>query len=557
MRLLHTTTLRLHDFIDHHRKPYSILSHTWGKEEVSFQEIQKDDCSLLKGYVKIQGACKLALEDGFEYIWIDTCCIDKSSSAELSEAINSMYSWYQNARCCYVYLSDVEARSGSLDPKYLKYLCNSRWFRRGWTLQELLAPRNVLFFDCQWSFIGDKYELKTDIEMATGIEGITPLMQPSEKSVATKMSWAALRETTRPEDEAYCLMGLFNVNMPLLYGEGRKAFRRLQYEIARNIDDESLFAWREPRLESGLFAPSPKSFIWSADIDPKYPPSFERIPSTITNRGLRFDALCKNVPRELIRLCHIEAGVDPPDSTEYLLCPLNCVRRYTPTGEQPFVIILKKRKGSNVATRFLPGQLLNFHSCFPSFDQLTHWTIDVADSDNHSASWLFPEPVFCLSAIEIPVGLCVWYATPPSYLQHRKDGGDVLIFANVPAFAIISINSSTPPSPVIILDHVEDGDGKYHFMVRFDLSGGSVKDCYEAWLHSYSSSSDLTGHWWSALRCRPVILPGQLDKRKELGNSQPFHADRESEFCKQFAIGTQQTNSGLWQLDIKHLDSST
>jgi hypothetical protein len=177
--------------------------------------------------------------------WIDSCCIDKTSSAELSEAINSMFRWYQNAQVCYAYLSDVPAIEDLDHYRKDSEFRRSKWFTRGWTLQELLAPEIVVFYNHDWVEIGTKALMSGVIRSITNIDrGF--LMGESEikpACVAQKMSWASRRKTTRLEDTAYCLMGLFDVNMPLLYGEGEKAFYRLQLEIIKNSSDESIFAW--------------------------------------------------------------------------------------------------------------------------------------------------------------------------------------------------------------------------------------------------------------------------------------------------------------------------
>ena len=164
MRLINTRTRELVDvgYADH--TTYAILSHTWSDEEVSFQDLQdfhRDGGNSLsvhrvssrRGYRKIESCCKQALRDGFDWVWIDTCCIDKTSSAELSEVINSMFRWYKGSAKCYAHLEDVSATDGSLhDPE--SSLCRSRWFTRGWTLQELLAPRDLEFFDVSWTSLG-------------------------------------------------------------------------------------------------------------------------------------------------------------------------------------------------------------------------------------------------------------------------------------------------------------------------------------------------------------------------------------------------------------------
>ena len=270
---------------------YAILSHTWGENEVSYREIIAEARPVDKaGYSKITASCKQACRDGWEYIWIDTCCIDKTSSAELSEAINSMFRWYRGAEICYAYMVDVDARSSlpeAEDPDQLESFRQSRWFTRGWTLQELLAPEEVIFFDREWRKIGDKSGLPREISSATNIQ-YRDIRFPIDASVAAKMSWASRRETTRVEDLAYCLLGLFEVNMPLLYGEGQKAFLRLQHEILSVNPDESLFAWRDSNLlYHGIFAQTPAAFTESGNIIPSHVHLDEKDePMSVTNRGL-------------------------------------------------------------------------------------------------------------------------------------------------------------------------------------------------------------------------------------------------------------------------------
>jgi hypothetical protein len=228
MRLLNTKTLELYEFYDS-LPPYAILSHTWGDEEVTFYDLQGGRHHMKSGFQKIQHCCTKAASYGLEFVWIDTCCIDKTSSAELSEAIISMYKWYENATVCYAYLSDLSVSSSEVQ----SVLPKCRWFFRGWTLLELIAPSSVVFYDAQWVNIGTKQSLLDTISEITGIRtsvltGSTPLDQCQ---VSEKMAWASQRETTRVEDRAYCLMGLFSVSMAPSYGEGNRAFRRLQEAI--------------------------------------------------------------------------------------------------------------------------------------------------------------------------------------------------------------------------------------------------------------------------------------------------------------------------------------
>ncbi|KAH7381547.1 heterokaryon incompatibility protein-domain-containing protein [Pyrenochaeta sp. MPI-SDFR-AT-0127] len=262
MRLINATTLKLQSFIDDSQIPrYAILSHTWGTEEVTFEQFQNAqhvDLERTLGFQKILLASQQTLRDGLGYVWVDTCCIDKTSSAELSESINSMFRWYRNAAVCYAYLDDVGVLENAPEPFVDKYggfvreyieeeeLARAKWFTRGWTLQELLAPDKLHFYDRAWRFVGDKIYLEPKLARITGIsiEAFDPGNKLDNYSVATRMSWAASRKTTRAEDMAYCLLGLFDVNMPLLYGEGgQKAFRRLQQEILENSSDCSIFSW--------------------------------------------------------------------------------------------------------------------------------------------------------------------------------------------------------------------------------------------------------------------------------------------------------------------------
>ncbi|OJD35279.1 het domain-containing protein [Diplodia corticola] len=296
MRLICANTKELREFSHSSSKQYAILSHRWRDEEITFQDLSGDmrSVSMKKGYQKLESACRQATRGGFRYIWVDTCCMNKDSSAELSEAINSMYRWYHEAEVCYAYLFDVpDGVDPHADPS--AKFANSEWFRRGWTLQELVAPRKMVFFSQGWKQLGTKASLKDILAKITGIgTGVLDgTMDPMAVSVATRMSWAASRHTSRPEDEAYSLMGLFNVNMPMLYGEGsEKAFIRLQEHIMEDSDDESIFAWINKSAPDndlslhGLLAPSSRYFAHSGGIQP-YCSWDQRSSFRKTNKGLR------------------------------------------------------------------------------------------------------------------------------------------------------------------------------------------------------------------------------------------------------------------------------
>ncbi|CAO2655067.1 Nn.00g118000.m01.CDS01 [Neocucurbitaria sp. VM-36] len=289
MILINTATLKLHSFPNADQR-YAILSHTWGpaEEEVTYQEmtapIRSESTNSKPGYRKILRTCEIARQNyNLPWAWIDTACIDKTSSAELSEAINSMFRWYRDAWVCFALLSDLND-----DPSALR---QSRWFTRGWTLQELIAPKDVIFFDCDWSYRGTKCSMTSQISLITGIpDGILDnTVALEETPVAVRLSWASTRETTRDEDLAYCLLGIFDVNMPMLYGEGMKAFIRLQEAILGQSADMSLFLWNDLQTSqryTGILAPNPACFREMRLA--KAEPTFTQREFYLTNRGIRF-----------------------------------------------------------------------------------------------------------------------------------------------------------------------------------------------------------------------------------------------------------------------------
>ncbi|PQE04363.1 heterokaryon incompatibility protein [Rutstroemia sp. NJR-2017a BBW] len=211
--------------------PYAILSHTWGdpNEEVSYQDIIQGTASRKKEYRKLELCRDQVGYDGLRYFWVDTCCIDKPNFSELSEAINSMFRWYREAANCYVYMSDVSM--GGSDPA-------SKWFTRGWTLQELLAPASVMFFSVEGAFLGDKRSLEGVIQHITKIDIRALRGEPlSQFSVPERIAWSSGRQTTEDEDTAYCLLGIFEVFIPLIYGEGKAhAMERLLEAVGKRKD---------------------------------------------------------------------------------------------------------------------------------------------------------------------------------------------------------------------------------------------------------------------------------------------------------------------------------
>jgi heterokaryon incompatibility protein (HET) len=218
--------------------PYAILSHTWGRgedEEVTFKDLEGGTGDHKKGFQKLQFCGKQAKADDLHYFWVDTCCIDKSNEKELTTAINSMFQWYQDAARCYVYLSDVSVHTqgGKAHVEWQSAFYNSRWFTRGWTLQELVAPKIVEFYSRDHVRLGDKKSLERKIHERTGIAIAALQGHPlSTFSVNERLQWIETRQTTEKEDMAYCLLGIFDVSMSLVYGEGgTKAMNRLLREI--------------------------------------------------------------------------------------------------------------------------------------------------------------------------------------------------------------------------------------------------------------------------------------------------------------------------------------
>ncbi|KAF1823925.1 uncharacterized protein K489DRAFT_429954 [Dissoconium aciculare CBS 342.82] len=286
MRLLNTETLQLSNDSAHPAThQYAILSHRWQQPEVTFAELNgdpnylKNDALQTPSAKKIRQACQVARhrDPPVEWIWIDTCCIDKSNAVEEGRCINSMMEWYSKSSVCITFLYDVDGLSTN-HPR-------SEWFDRGWCLQELVAPRYMEFFGRNWNFIGVKHQLANELQHWSGIETkyLTGQAHFSDASVATRMSWMAGRTTTVVEDIAYSLLGLLGVYLAPQYGEGVQAFARLQKTLLETSLDESLFAWTIPQhglqcyrslgssiawapKEWGLLAPSPDCFAQSAGI---------------------------------------------------------------------------------------------------------------------------------------------------------------------------------------------------------------------------------------------------------------------------------------------------
>ncbi|KAF2798694.1 HET-domain-containing protein [Melanomma pulvis-pyrius CBS 109.77] len=298
MRLLNTTTLEFRDFFDD-KPQYAILSHRWLSAdeggEATYRDFvdlrQRPEAQWTASIRKVKTFCTIARSQGINWAWSDTCCINKDSESELAESINSMWQWYAKSAFCIVYLPDVPS-APSMEARQ-EAAMKSVWFTRGWTLQELLAPHHMTFFDRAWEPIGTRDELADRICRRTNIERryFGNLYQIKQASAATRLSWAAGRTLTRPEDVAYCLVGIMGIYVSPRYGSGREeAFRALQMEFTKKYRDQSIFAWEIPTASPddhyGLFAPSPDAFAKTGNFNPSKHSVWAHLDWQVTDQGL-------------------------------------------------------------------------------------------------------------------------------------------------------------------------------------------------------------------------------------------------------------------------------
>ena len=308
MRLINSKTLELRSFLPHEIPDYVILSHRWGPEEVTYRNISQNPISdessparQLRGFSKVKGTCQLASDNGYSWVWIDSCCIDKESSADVDKAINSMWAYYAKSNICYVYMADIpDAQAG-----WTISFQNSNWFTRGWTLQELIAPIYVEFYAADWSPIGTKLERYKEIAEITAVD--MDVLSQSESidgyTTAERLSWAAHRQVTQEEDEAYSLLGLFQIHMPMLYGEGRsRAFARLQEAIYLSTCDDSIFLFRYSIHvdDQPLIADCSSRFCQRANCDPcqRQTGGAQCFPSQIPYRSVTASNFWRTQPHE-------------------------------------------------------------------------------------------------------------------------------------------------------------------------------------------------------------------------------------------------------------------
>ncbi|KAI0662707.1 heterokaryon incompatibility protein-domain-containing protein [Cubamyces menziesii] len=416
---------------------YAILSHVWGQEEQSFQDLQVllAECHRAdrdgsgknprsQASAKVRACCMYAEADGYDWLWEDTCCIDKTSSAELSEAINSMYTWYSSASVCYAYLADVPADDDPAAPD--SAFRRSAWFGRSWTLQELIAPQDVLFLSKDWQALGNKYLWPGLLEEITGVDAdvLTFLRPLSSIPISTRMRWASGRQATRIEDEAYSLMGIFQINMPTIYGEGRRAFRRLQEEIMRQTPDQTLFLWGgllRPGVcqdcfmqvpshltdHQGLLADAPSDFANVPDLVPiPYEHMSRAFSSFSTNFGVQppdtKDGSGKlmtstTLPEFTVtshgiraRLPVIEPVYMPTShtSTRYALALLACAQ--SARNVCPYIALLLRPHPGNAPVYHIGLAMRHMHTCLASPSSISVARYTLATSISHSTT-IHPE----------------------------------------------------------------------------------------------------------------------------------------------------------------------
>lgn len=501
MRLLNAKTRRLEEFHGDAIPSYAILSHTWGQEEVTFQDMAREGHKQKLGYRKIEGCCQAAAEQRISYVWVDSCCIDKSSSAELSEAINSMFKWYEASKVCFIYLEDVPTGLDPFSPE--SAFRKSRWWTRGWTLQELLAPQHSIFFDSTWERVFTleldqnlfkkivlpvrvedvvkrpqhrsedriqtiieqiRYSLLTEI---TGIPGVvlTKELPLSKVSAACKFSWASQRMTTRIEDKAYCLMGLLGVNMPLLYGEGDKAFVRLQEAVISNSDDISLLAWGynlawEAVEELGydkVLARSPTAFRGYPKSNHQHIRRPPKTHSTVTGHGLHIELpLLLINARKRVWIGIIEEILDETfgDTISVAL-----VLRQKSAQDTH---IFERARGCPVL------KILNFHSRKRLFRAPVSKMVYLQDEGTASTSKT-PE-----GALNLPSLLHSFSTTMRKSINQRQYTTELAIFIKSFRNVGYTLSSQYPP---IDHDMVSLFAREAH---EWELSGGQIKSQYES-----------------------------------------------------------------------------
>lgn len=451
MRLLNVHTRRLEEFFSGSLPAYAILSHTWGSDEVTFQQLGEIGYQSRQGYAKIDGSCKQAAKDNLDYIWIDACCIDKTSSAELSEAINSMYRFYADAVVCYAFLADVLPDDHELVSFWNHTLYASRWFTRGWTLQELLAPSQVQFFNQDWHKIGNRSGLAREVSEITGIEEdiLCRRCRVEDACLARRMSWASKRTTTRVEDMAYCLLGLLGVRMPPLYGEGERAFVRLQEEVMKGSTDQSLLAWgygvswspSGKTLHQDVLADSPNAFEHGGDL--RRSPREKTPHFSMTNRGLHI---------------YLQLRLIDQSACTYLAL-LDC---HSHSHGKRLAIPLHRAQGSDVFTRAQGSRPILVSRSFEDW-RLSGKRIYIADSKTLTSNYTLTAELQIHPLLASGFNLSSYY--PPDSLDLTSEP---------------NVIRASPRSRMFRLDINRSRQDTRKFLLEFTRSGNSVLVYVEA-----------------------------------------------------------------------------
>ncbi|KAF7534732.1 hypothetical protein G7054_g5965 [Neopestalotiopsis clavispora] len=497
MRLLHANSLQFEEFFENSVPKYAILSHRWEEGEVSYKDVERairkgsaylERIADRPGWEKIKRTAEQALRDSLEYIWVDTCCIDKTSSAELQESINSMYRWYEKATICYAYLSDVPFNEISSAFKA------SSWFGRGWTLQELIAPRDVRFFSNEWTYFGNKTELMHDLEAITSIPKnvLCDARHLREVCIANKMRWAAKRQTTRVEDMAYSLLGIFDVNMPLLYGEGKKAFTRLQQEIMRGSDDQTLFAWAPSdsilsadRIDQilpshgtrGLLADSPQEFTSSLEIGPVRCIEAPNV-TPVSNTGVRINLPVINVRGKHIAIIACTAINDVGTYLGFILNHWD--KFYSSRSAELFIIpahewihpenlfrTLEVRELSNGLPR-APAAIISIIRRIRSFNKYAEKERHYGDEDIHCippVSYLEKNRSFLVPEGHHGVCATVFYEPNPGSVKVSEESG---FGAPRTGFGLVFGFDDAPWVVLVPILRPEHEDEDFQYLLNFD-----------------------------------------------------------------------------------------
>jgi len=310
---------------------------------VTYQDSEDRTFFRKRGFRKIKESCRIALEANYSWVWLDTCCIDKRNFTELNEAINAMYKWYQKASLCIAYLFDYAHGHNEL--------ASSSWFTRCWTLQELIAPLRVEFYDQNWKHFGSKNNLCEEIAAITWINVDVLRCRASPTTtctVAERLSWASKRNASRVEDEAYSLLGLFDLSMPTLYGSGRKAFQMFLEEVLRRTGDVTPLIW------SKSMAPHETSLSGLLPRSPAFYTS-RRCARTITSSSRSLSVVADGLELDVLTI---------PYTLGTYLCILDC--EPADDGTQSAILLVQLANG---------GQYGRLHRCESSVLRVSSQTI--------------------------------------------------------------------------------------------------------------------------------------------------------------------------------------